>query len=558
MKTLSINILTVLALLFIGSAPLTGQNTVGLLSYDLANVYNGYNLLYPHNQPNVYLLNNCGEVVHMWEDDADWRPGNTAYLMENGNLVKTKRSSVVQGNPIWAGGGGGTVEIRSWENELLWTFTLNDTLYRLHHDIEPMPNGNILMIVWEKKTREEAIEAGRNPDLLPDDEVWSDYVIEVEPIGTDSFNIVWEWHVWDHLVQDFDDTQENFGVVGDHNELIDINFTTNEGQADWLHSNAIDYNPFIDQILFCTPFLSEVWIIDHSTTTEEAAGHTGGMQGRGGDLLFRWGNNQVFDQGDEDDKQLFNPHDPHWIDDFVTGSHPDAGKIAVYNNQAGSNYSTVNIFAPFFDMYEGYAVLGETYAPADFDYTYAHPDTALTYSTGLSSVQILPNDNKLICAGRSGYAYELNADEEVIWEYRTPLKMGAAVEQGSEPSINDNLTFRFKRYPKSYEAFDGRDLSPKGFIETNPDTTFCDITTSVQQPPKKPAPRVFPNPVTYRLTVEWEEGGKGAITLYDNLGRVAYETEEYGGRAFVMVDQLVPGVYFLVVNDSEPSRIVVH
>jgi len=47
---------------------LFSQNTVGLLKNDLDQVYSGYNLLYPHNQSTVYLLDNCGQVVHTWED----------------------------------------------------------------------------------------------------------------------------------------------------------------------------------------------------------------------------------------------------------------------------------------------------------------------------------------------------------------------------------------------------------------------------------------------------------------------------------------------------------
>jgi len=102
------------------------QLTVGTLSFDVSKSYDGYNLLFPHNQPNVYLLDNCGRIAHVWEDDPSFRPGNMAYLMENGDLIKCKRPASVAGNPIWAGGGGGTVEIRSWDNELLWSFTLND------------------------------------------------------------------------------------------------------------------------------------------------------------------------------------------------------------------------------------------------------------------------------------------------------------------------------------------------------------------------------------------------------------------------------------------------
>jgi len=62
--------------------------------------------------------------------------------------------------------------------------------------------------------------------------------------------------------------------VADHPELIDINFGGRH--ADWNHLNSIDYNEEFDQILLSSHNQNEIWVIDHSTTTEEAAGHTGG------------------------------------------------------------------------------------------------------------------------------------------------------------------------------------------------------------------------------------------------------------------------------------------
>jgi hypothetical protein len=38
-----------------------------------------------------------------------------------------------------------------------------------------------------------------------------------------------------------------------------------------------------------------LWVIDHQTTTAQAASHTGGRYNKGGDLLYRWGNPQTYD-----------------------------------------------------------------------------------------------------------------------------------------------------------------------------------------------------------------------------------------------------------------------
>ncbi len=107
---------------------------------------------------------------------------------------------------------------------------------------------------------------------------------------------MWEWHVWDHLIQDFDDKKANYGNVGMHPERVDLNYAKN-GNADWLHFNSLDYHPGLDQILVSSPFFNEIWVIDHSTTTAEAAGSQGGLRGRGGDLIYRWGNPAAYRAG---------------------------------------------------------------------------------------------------------------------------------------------------------------------------------------------------------------------------------------------------------------------
>ena len=58
-------------------------------------------------------------------------------------------------------------------------------------------------------------------------------------------------------------------------------------ESDFLHVNSVAYNERLDQIAISVPEYGEIWILDHSTTTQEAAGSEGGRQGRGGDLLYR-------------------------------------------------------------------------------------------------------------------------------------------------------------------------------------------------------------------------------------------------------------------------------
>ena len=536
------------------SLSLFAQNTVGLLSYDAPQTYNGYTLIYPHNQPTVYLINNCGEVVHSWEDEDNFRPGNTAYLRADGSLVKTKRDASVAGNPIWAGGGGAIVEIRTWENDLLWSFEMNDSTQRLHHDIEPLPNGNILMVAWELVGMEDAVQAGRDPGTLSQGELWPEKIIEVDPTNDE---IVWEWHVMDHLIQDFDANVDNFGDVSDHRELININWDKNDGKADWLHCNSIDYNAELDQIMISIPYFNELWVIDHSTTTEQAAGHVGGTSNHGGDLIYRVGNQQAYDQGDSTDQLLYFQHDAHWANEFLPSMHPDFGKIVVFNNRVGADFSTVEIFESSWDMYiSDYMQFNGTYPPYEFTQTIQHPDPTAIYSTGLSSAQLLPNGNTLICAGRLGYIVELNMDSEVVWEYKTPLVGGQAATQGDTLEINNNLTFRAFKYPEDYSAFDGRDLTKKDYIELEPDETYCERLVSTRRPTSM-VTKLYPNPAKDMIHLSWNSGEIINIKIYDRLGRLRLSDQGNGGMHFLNTSMLETGVYFIRYDEGLIGKMVI-
>lgn len=524
---------------------LSSQNTVGLLSADPERAAPGYNLFFPHNQSSVFLVDNCGRLVNEWTDDEEYRPGNAVYLTEEGRLIKCKRLNASINDPIWAGGGGATVEILTWENELLHSFTLNDSLFRLHHDVAPLPNGNILMITWAKKTREEAIAAGRNPALLAEDELWSEAVLEWDPAAD---SIVWEWHLWDHLIQDYDARQANYGVVADHPELVDINYDTHDGHPDWLHINAIGYNPVLDQLVLSVPYFDEIWVVDHSTTTAEAASHAGGRAGRGGDLLYRWGNPATYRRGTAEDQTLFFQHDIHWSHPQAQPGDPAFGQLAVFNNRVSPDSSTANLFLPPFDADDwSYTLDDGAFGPVGFKETRFHPSGRLqAVSASVSSVQILTNGNWLICAGRWGYTYELTPDNSVVWEFITPIKNGQPAMQGDILGISDNLTFRLQRYEADFPGFAGKDLSPTGYIEENPNEGFCGgLISSADPAPAITGLQVYPNPAGDRLTVEHSTGETLTAQLLDLWGRPLRVLPLPDERTTIDLSGLPPGLYFL-------------
>jgi hypothetical protein len=492
-------LLTVLAAAGFLASTAMGQtpNTVGTITFTPDAVVPGFTLIYPHNQANTKLINFCGEVVHEWVGDPSNRPGNSAYLLPSGDLIRTHRPASTAGNPIWAGGGGATIERLTWEGELVWSYTLNDAQGRFHHDIAIKPNGNVLAIAWEAYDSLACVEAGRNPELLTSAGLWSERIVELQPDGQGGATVVWEWKLWDQLIQDFDPTRANYGVVADHPEKVDINFgTPSVVPADWVHINSIDYNPLNDHILLSAPTFDEIWIIDRSLLST-------------GELKWRWGNPAAYQMGGPEDQKLFYEHDAKWIDaPFQMGS-PHFGKIGVFNNDIPSDegpYSALQVVNPIYDDYlNEYNFSNGTFEPADFDYTWTATPPQGMYSSGLSSFQPLGNGNTLVCVGRTGLITELTAQGDTAWAYRVPLQNGMPVAQGTQLASNANLTFRADRYPAGFPAFQGLDLSTGEVMELNP----------------SPVPACVPCAVA--IAVVTEPGAFAAVEVTGASGAVVVE-----------------------------------
>lgn len=467
---------------------------LGLILHDKEAAFEGYNLFAPLDSATTYLMDNEGRVIHTWE--SEYRPGSVPYLLENGNLLRPA-SYGRGGNRVFAGGGAGyRIEEWSWDGEKLWEFVYASDERLMHHDIAPMPNGNVLVLAWEMKTKEEAKAAGRKPDLMRTDELWPEHIIEVKPTRPEGGEIVWEWHLWDHLIQDYDETKANYGDVAAHPELVDINPTghwldvisdeelakldalgylaDNPPQdtgkkprrggigADWLHANAIAYNAELNQIAISLLGNNEIWIVDHSTTTEEAKGHAGGRAGMGGDILYRWGNPIAYRAAGEYDQQLFAQHDVHWIAKGLPGE----GNLLLFNNGRGreeGNYSSVEeLVPPLKDDYSYALAPGEPFAPEGPVWEYSAPETKEFYSSYISGARRLPNGNTLICQGADGTFFEVTPDKQVVWKYVNPAVPPDIPkdEEGKGGKTYNNPVFRLYRYAPDYPAFEDKDLSP--------------------------------------------------------------------------------------------------
>jgi Arylsulfotransferase (ASST) len=443
----------------VGATSQPAPTKVGVSIND-SRAFQGYTLFAPMSST-TYLIDMQGKVVRTWESDTV--PGYSAYLLENGDLL---RPGVLPQQSFGSGpGAAGRVQRFTWDGEIIWDYTFATEKQLPHHDVAGLPNGNVLIIAWEKKTAAEAIAAGRNPESLNNDwPLLPDCLIEINPTGTTTGQIVWEWHLWDHLIQDHDSAKANYGDVAAHPELVDLNYreglirlmlVTREGQdklrsigylavspysrtipprinPDWTHINSVDYNAELDQIALSVHGFSEVWIIDHSTTTAEAASHRGGRSGKGGDLLYRWGNPWTYRAGTVADQKLFAQHDARWIPKGLPGE----GHLLVFNNgwhRPGGDSSSVDEVLLPVDEEGRYFKKGAAFGPDQPVWSYAAPKKSDFNCTFMSGAQRLPNGNTLICSGPDGTIFEVTPKNEIVWKYANPVQGGPGLGAPDAP-----------------------------------------------------------------------------------------------------------------------------
>ncbi len=433
----------------------------------------GYILFTPLVSDTTYLINREGEVVHLWKGTHS--PSST-YLLESGYLMRGAR--LPESTRFSGGGQGGRIEKFNWQGEVVWSYTQADENSLLHHDFEPMPNGNVLVLAWEGKTREEAIAAGRVKERTPVAGVWPDVIMEIEPVEPEGGKVVWEWHTWDHIVQNQSKVGANYGEPDQHPRKIDINadppYTGPATEAelaaqkarglappeasvadrgsDIHHSNAINYNADLDQIAMSVRGLNEIWIIDHGLSTVEAAGEAG-------DLLYRWGHPENYGM-EPGASGLGKQHDIRWIEK----GYPGAGNLTAFSNNGFGvkpPRSEVIEFSPARDEAGNYTRLNDgRFGPEKPVWTYSQDGF---FSPFISGARRLSNGNTLVTYGPQGRFVEVTSDGDIVWEYWSQYSGDVKLPDGSPPQPSGPFkyaAFRATFIPADHPALAGRELSP--------------------------------------------------------------------------------------------------
>ncbi len=351
----------------------------------------------------TFLMQNDESIINEWRHPT--RPSSIAYLLPDSTLLYP---TTLNGRP-----GGGKIIRYDWYGNILWEYQFTNSPYSFHHDIEPLPNGNILLLAWEIIPIYEAISLGRT-DINSD--MWPEVIIEIEPLPNNNAQIVWQWHAWDHLIQNVNPELPNYGELHENPQRLNINMgalggghQNNNENGEWFHANSIHYNELLDQIVISSRHLNELYIIDHSTSTEEAASSIGGNSGKGGDILYRWGNPENYGI-DNVGYTLNAQHSVNWIEYNYMGG----GNLIIFNNIAGFNYSEViEIELPINEENNYYYDL--PYLPLEPLWQFNENEGF--YCNTQSGAFRLPNGNTIVTVQFPPRIFEVTYDGNIIWDY---------------------------------------------------------------------------------------------------------------------------------------------
>ncbi len=414
----------------------------------------------PKNYNAAWLIDMSGRTINKW--DIATPPSLGIYLLPDGSILCPGKP-VPDNNQNFANAGG-AVRQYNWAGDLVMEFECSTTRYRQHHDIEPMPDGNVLVLAWEYHTSSEAEDMGRDTGTMTDGILFSAAVLEYHPDGSGGANVVWQWRSWDHLVQDSDLGKPGYGAPDENMQRININYLGESNKKkDWMHCNSVSYDAASDIIVISSRNFNEFWILDHGTTTAQASGTTGGARGHGGDLLYRWGNPAAWDG--TGDNVLCGQHDVK----IIPAGVPGAGHLTCFNNGwrrpgTSDDYSTADEWILPMDGNGDFPDPDPQSWTASLAWRYtASPPTDL-YSAIMGGVQRLPNGNTLICSAANGTALEITSSGDVVWHYVNPVT-GSGPIGWNATSITGNLIFRFLRIAPEELESTGYDLTPGDFVE---------------------------------------------------------------------------------------------
>jgi Arylsulfotransferase (ASST) len=364
--------------------------------YSASAFSDGYILSGAWSGKTTMLYDNKLKIVNTWDHSklSDSLNGYSSYIMPNGHLLRSaqaptiKKGSTQISPPLNAAPQQGIIDEIDAQGKVVWTYQLSDSIYMLHHDFKLLPNGNILAVAFVRYSRSQFLAAGVDSTLLGDGQpakvMLGEKIVEIKPDYTKGGgSIVWEWTMFDHVAPK--------SQALNNPRLISGSIVKALWSGQWVHLNGIEFDSTRNLIVFTSRIFSELYVIDHSTTTEEAKGHSGGKHGMGGDILYRWGHTSNYLENGT--QRILVLHCPT----VIPNGYPGEGNIMFFhNNLNGTSGASevVEITPPFDNNGKFLQPTATGFGPESPTWIYA--PTSNFRSDYMSSTFRLPNGNTLI------------------------------------------------------------------------------------------------------------------------------------------------------------------
>ena len=492
----------------------------------------------------AYIINSDGDILHQWDNSSITSPETApGYLTPDGLFLRGIESPLAAGGDFSVGRWG-TVQLVDYSGNVVWEYnSCTDNIECFHHDIELLPNGNILATAFHRYDETSAAQDfGWN--VTGQGKLLIDVIYEIEPnLINGTSQIVWEWKWIDHVIQDGDPTLPNYGIIANNPEKIDLHFY--DSGTPFLpillgthsHINSIDYNPTRDEILISSGTHDEIYVIDHSTTTAEAASSSGGNSGKGGDILYRWGNPQVYDFGGGSPATYSSwrwtktQHDARWL---LDGS----GNITIHNNNSTTNASPsgLNAWSEFMEITVPYSgsgyshTTGQPFGPSAptiwADYDPLDPLFNCAFSGG---GQKLDNGHIFTTSAAKFTLLEHDETGQIDWFFDLNDLKDPTDTPGGQ-------VFKAEKYPMDYSGFDP-------LLATLEENVDADLNFNI-----------YPNPANDHVIMEIEQGvNLTSLNIFDNSGRIVLHKEGTQLPSTLDVSNLQKGTYILQVKTSTNS-----
>ncbi len=220
------------------------ERRLGLVYQDKAQMAGGYTLFSPVRGHHADLLDADGRVVHQWHHPEGMQ--HLRWLPTGNLLVHTLPPEFAFGAQDIGGCAGALVEMDHASN-VVWEY--RDEY--MHHDYQRLPNGNTLIVRWEKLPAD--VQARVQGGYLAKNDpewMWGDVIREIDTSG----DTVREWNSWEH-------------ISTDHHVKCPL-----ESRKEWTHLNSLELTPD-GHWLLSFRLSSRLVIVDAIT----------------GDVRWRWG-----------------------------------------------------------------------------------------------------------------------------------------------------------------------------------------------------------------------------------------------------------------------------